>query len=417
MDATNRYLWNYSVVTYTNGSSSGTSSDALIIGVYGDSVISLEIQSDNGTLFNSKTLSSTLSKERFVGNGTAVTFDTGLDILNYNNNPTIEITIDGTVTTAYSVSDQNTIVFTTAPTDGSVIIISYLTSTSGSLLVQRTDVRNQIVVTCKLVSGVNTIATAEVTIKDLNDATSLQSWYMLTVPDAQFISLPTVVYDSSNYTVVPTGSYSYQLLDPNTQQYVEYTATFTWENVAPSVDIQTGSNITCVCYSFQMIIFYDNSCSAGTVERNATFDSAVSAYYQAQDASNAANQAQSTANEAADGVQSNSDKITGIQSTLTAIDGVLASKLDTVVFQPYQENIDSFIQFDVPNSTMTLGKGNFKQQLSSTKNSFMEGPTEIAYISNQELYINNTTINQKLAFDEQWIVTFDNTNGLIIKHV
>ena len=449
MDATNRYLWNYSVITYTNGSSSGTSSDALIIGVYGDSVISLEIQSDNGTLFNSKTLSSTLSavvylgaaqltvasngtvtnggttvgqlnwfaKERFVGNGTAVTFDTGLDILNYNNNPTIEITIDGTVTTAYSVSDQNTIVFTTAPTDGSVIIISYLTSTSGSLLVQRTDVRNQIVVTCKLVSGVNTIATAEVTIKDLNDATSLQSWYMLTVPDAQFISLPTVVYDSSNYTVVPTGSYSYQLLDPNTQQYVEYTATFTWENVAPSVDIQTGSNITCVCYSFQMIIFYDNSCSAGTVERNATFDSAVSAYYQAQDASNAANQAQSTANEAADGVQSNSDKITGIQSTLTAIDGVLASKLDTVVFQPYQENIDSFIQFDVPNSTMTLGKGNFKQQLSSTKNSFMEGPTEIAYISNQELYINNTTINQKLAFDEQWIVTFDNTNGLIIKHV
>lgn len=449
MDATNRYLWNYSVITYTNGSSSGTSSDALIIGVYGDSVISLEIQSDNGTLFNSKTLSSTLSavvylgaaqltvasngtvsnggttvgqlnwfaKERFVGNGTAVTFDTGLDILNYNNNPTIEITIDGTVTTAYSVSDQNTIVFTTAPTDGSVIIISYLTSTSGSLLVQRTDVRNQIVVTCKLVSGVNTIATAEVTIKDLNDATSLQSWYMLTVPDAQFISLPTVVYDSSNYTVVPTGSYSYQLLDPNTQQYVEYTATFTWENVAPSVDIQTGSNVTCVCYSFQMIIFYDNSCSAGTVERNATFDSAVSAYYQAQDASNAANQAQSTANEAADGVQSNSDKITGIQSTLTAIDGVLASKLDTVVFQPYQENIDSFIQFDVPNSTMTLGKGNFKQQLSSTKNSFMEGPTEIAYISNQELYINNTTINQKLAFDEQWIVTFDNTNGLIIKHV
>ena len=448
MDATNRYLWNYSVVTYTNGSSSGTSNDALIIGVYGDSVISLEIQSDNGTLFNSKTLSSTLStivylgsaqltvanngtvtnggttigqlswfaKERFVGNGTAVTFDTGLDILNYNNNPTIEVTIDGTVTTAYSISDQNTIVFTTAPTEGSVIIISYLTSTSGSLLVQRTDVRNQIVVTCKLVSGVNTIATAEVTIKDLNDATSLQTWYMLTVPNAEFISLPTVIYDSSDYTVTPTGSYSYQVLDPNTQTYSEHTATFTWDSVAPTVDTQNGSNITCVCYSFQMIIFYDNSCSAGTVERNATFDSAVSAYYQAQSASDAASQAQSTANQAADGVQSNSDKITGIQSTLTAIDGTLASKLDTVVFQPYQDNIDSFIQFDIPSSTMTLGQGNFKQQLSATKNSFMEGSTEVAYISNQELYINNTTVNNQLSLDQEWVITFDSTNGLIVKH-
>ena len=74
------------------------------------------------------------------------------------------------------------------------------------------------------------------------------------------------------------------------------------------------------------------------------------------------------------------------------------------------------MQFDVANSTMTLGQGNFKQQLSATKNSFLEGSTEVAYISNQELYINNATINQKLTLDEQWIITFD-SNGLTIKHI
>lgn len=448
MDSVNRYLWNYSVITYTDGSSSGTQSDALIIGVYGESTLSLEIQSDNGTLFNSKTLSTTLSavvylgvsqltvnsngsvvsgstsigqinwfaKERLIGNGEATTYDLGLDIYDHTGSPNIQVTIDDVVTTAFTVVDENTISFNTAPAAQSVVIIQYLTSTSGTLVINRTDVRNQLLITCKLISGAETLSISEVTIKDLNDATSLQSWYMLTVPDAQFISLPTVIYNSSDYTVTPTGSYSYQTLDPDTHTYTEHTATFTWDSVAPSVDTQTASNITCVCYSFQMIIFYDNSCSAGTVERNATFDSAVSAYHQAQSASNAANQAQSTANEAADGVQSNSNKITGIQSTLTAIDGTLASKLDTVVFQPYQENIDSFIQFDIPQSTMTLGRGNFKQQLSATKNSFMEGSTEVAYISNQELYINNTTVNNQLSLDQEWVITFDSTNGLIIKH-
>lgn len=448
MDSVNRYLWNYSVIIYTDGSSSGTQSDALIIGVYGESTLSLEIQSDNGTLFNSKTLSTTLSavvylgvsqltvnsngsvvsgstsigqinwfaKERLIGNGEATTYDLGLDIYDHTGSPNIQVTIDDVVTTAFTVVDENTISFNTAPAAQSVVIIQYLTSTSGTLVINRTDVRNQLLITCKLISGAETLSISEVTIKDLNDATSLQSWYMLTVPDAQFISLPTVIYNSSDYTITPTGSYSYQTLDPDTYTYTEHTATFTWDSVAPSVDTQTASNITCVCYSFQMIIFYDNSCSAGTVERNATFDSAVSAYHQAQSASNAANQAQSTANEAADGVQSNSNKITGIQSTLTAIDGTLASKLDTVVFQPYQENIDSFIQFDIPQSTMTLGRGNFKQQLSATKNSFMEGSTEVAYISNQELYINNTTVNNQLSLDQEWVITFDSTNGLIVKH-
>lgn len=450
MDATNRYLWNYSVITYTNGSSSGTSNDALIIGVYGDSVISLEIQSDNGTLFNSKTLSSTLSavvylgaaqltvasngtvtnggttvgqlnwfaKERFVGNGTAVTFDTGLDILNYNNNPTIEITIDGTVTTAYSVTDQNTIVFTTAPTDGSVIIISYLTSTSGSLLVQRTDVRNQIIVTCKLVSGVNTIATAEVTIKDLNDATSLKNWYMLTVANPQFVSTPTVVYDSENAGVVPTGVYTHQEYDELTQQYVTITESFQWQDVAPVVN---STNINQICYSFQMIIFFDNSCSAGEVQRDPSFDSGVSSFLQGQSANNAASQAQSTANEAANGVQNNASDISDIQSTLQVINGVLDAKVDTVQFSPLNQNINAFMKFDIENSILTLGKqdgdAKFYQEITPTQNTFKEGNVPVAWISNQELFIKTTTVNEKLAFDSKWQVTFDDTDGLIIKHL
>lgn len=452
MDATNRYLWNYSVITYTDGSSSGTQADALIIGVYGDSVLSLEIQSNNGTLFNSKTTSTTLTasvylgvteltvnndgsvisgttpvgqlnwfaKERFIGNGVSTTYDLGLDIANYSTTPNIEITIDGVTTTAYTVVDENTISFTTAPADQSVISIEFLTSTTGSLFIDRTDVRNQVIITCKLVNGANILSISETTVKDLNDATSLKSWYMLTVDNVEFISEPTVIYDALDYTVVPTGQYQYEQYDSVTDQVVTVTENFTWQDSAPIVN---DSNVNRLCYSFQMIIFSDRSCSAGMVERNTSFDSAVANYLQAQaanesanQAQNAADQAQNTANDAIDGVHTNAENIQHVQQTLTAIDGVLSAKLDTVTFTPYQENIDSFMQFDVQNSIMTLGKGNFKQQLSPTKNSFLEGSTEVAYISNQELYINNATINQKLTLDSQWVVTFDG-NGLTIKHL
>ena len=268
MDATNRYLWNYSVITYTDGSTSGSQSDALIIGAYGESVLSLEIQSDNGTLFNSKTTDTTLTavvylgvaqltvnnngsvssggttvgqlnwfaKERFTGNGVAKTFDLGLDILNYTTTPDIKITIDGTITSAYTITDQNTITFTTAPSDESVIIIEYLTSTTGSLYIDRTDVRNQVVITCKLISDTNTLSISEVTIKDLNDATSLKSWYMLTIDNVEFISEPSVIYDALDYTVVPTGQYQYEQYDSETDQVITVTEDFTWQDSAPIVN-------------------------------------------------------------------------------------------------------------------------------------------------------------------------------------
>ena len=202
MDATNRYLWNYSVITYTNGNTSGSVTDALIIGVYGDSVLSVEIQADNGTLFNAKATSTTLSadvylavkqltvsatgvvkdgattmgqlnwfaKERFTGNGTSTTFDLGLDILNATTSPKVEVTINGTTTTAFTVVDKDTIRFNTAPADESIILIQYLTSTSDKVTVTRTDVRGQVVIICKVVSSSKTLALSEVTIKDLNDA-------------------------------------------------------------------------------------------------------------------------------------------------------------------------------------------------------------------------------------------------------
>lgn len=446
MDAVNRYLWNYSVITYTDGSSSGTQTDALIIGVYGESTLSLEIESDNGTLFNSKTLSTTLSpsvylginqltvnsngtvvsgsttigqinwfaRERFIGNGVAVTYDLGLDILNYSTTPSIEIKIDNVVTSAYTVVDENTITFTTAPADESIVIITYLTSDSRDLVINRTDVRNQVLITCKLVSGLSILGIAETTVKDLNDARSVQSWYMLTVDDVLAGTLPTVIYDPLDYTVTPSGEYQHE------DSGSTITETFTWQDISPVV---SPSTVNRICYSFQMIIFEDNSCSAGIVQRDTSYDSAVNNYLQAITATDAANQAQnsanaaqSTADNAMDGVHANAEDIQNVQQTLTAVNGVLAAKLDTVTFSPYQENIDAFMQFDVANSTMTLGQGNFKQQLSATKNSFLEGSTEVAYISNQELYINNATINQKLTLDEQWIITFD-SNGLTVKHI
>ena len=448
MDATNRYLWNYSVITYTNGNTSGSVTDALIIGVYGDSVLSVEIQADNGTLFNAKATSTTLSadvylgvkqltvsatgvvkdgattmgqlnwfaKERFTGNGTSTTFDLGLDILNATTSPKVEITINGTTTTDFTVVDKDTIRFNTAPVDESIILIQYLTSTSDKVTVARTDVRGQVVIISKVVSSSKTLALSEVTIKDLNDATSLKTWYMLTIDNVTFISSPTVVYDENDSSVVPTGEYKHKVGDTE-----EATVSFTWQDSAPVVNSGTVSKL---CYTFQMIIFSDNSCTAGTVERSAAFDSGVVSWLRAEEAKDAADNAQSsadnaqnTANDALDGTHQNAENIQHVQQTLTAIDGVLSAKLDTVTFTPYKENIDSFMQFDVENSTMTLGKGNFKQQMSPTKNSFMEGSTEVAYISNQELYINNATVNNKLSLDEQWVITFDSSSGLIIKHL
>jgi hypothetical protein len=448
MDATNRYLWNYSVITYTNGDTSGSVTDALIIGVYGDSVLSVEIQADNGTLFNAKATSTTLSadvylgvkqltvsatgvvkdgattigqlnwfaKERFTGNGTSTTFDLGLDILNATTSPKVEITINGTTTTEFTVVDKDTIKFNTAPANESIILIQYLTSTSDKVTVTRTDVRGQVVIICKVVSSSKTLALSEVTIKDLNDASSLKSWYMLTVDNVTFVSAPTVVYDENDSSVVPTGEYKHKVGDTE-----EVTVSFTWQDSAPVVNSSTVSKL---CYTFQMIIFSDNSCTAGTVERSAAFDAGQVSWLRAQEAKDAADNAQSsadnaqnTANDALDGTHQNAENIQHVQQTLTAIDGVLAAKLDTVTFTPYKENIDSFMQFDVQNSTMTLGKGNFKQQMSPTKNSFMEGSTEVAYISNQELYINNATVNNKLSLDEQWVITFDSSSGLIIKHL
>lgn len=448
MDATNRYLWNYSVITYTNGNTSGSVTDALIIGVYGDSVLSVEIQADNGTLFNAKATSTTLSadvylgvkqltvsatgvvkdgattmgqlnwfaKERFTGNGTSTTFDLGLDILNATTGPKVEVTINGTTTTAFTVVDKDTIRFNTAPADESIVLIQYLTSTSDKVTVARTDVRGQVVIICKVVSSSKTLALSEVTIKDLNDASSLKTWYMLTIDNVTFVSSPTVVYDENDSSVVPTGEYKHKVGDTE-----EATVSFTWQDSAPVVNSGTVNKL---CYTFQMIIFSDNSCTAGTVERSAAFDSGVVSWIRAQEAKDAADNAQSsadnaqnTANDALDGTHQNAENIQHVQQTLTAIDGVLSAKLDTVTFTPYKENIDSFMQFDVENSTMTLGKGNFKQQMSPTKNSFMEGSTEVAYISNQELYINNATVNNKLSLDEQWVITFDSSSGLIIKHL
>lgn len=448
MDSTNRYLWNYSVITYTDGNTSGSVTDALIIGVYGDSVLSVEIQADNGTLFNAKATSTTLTadvylgvkqltvsatgvvkdgattmgqlnwfaKERFTGNGTSTTFDLGLDILNATTSPKVEVTVNGTTTTAFTVVDKDTIRFNTAPADESIVLIQYLTSTSDKVTVTRTDVRGQVVIICKVVSSSKTLALSEVTIKDLNDASSLKTWYMLTIDNVTFVSSPTVVYDENDSSVVPTGEYKHKVGDTE-----EATVSFTWQDSAPVVNSGTVNKL---CYTFQMIIFSDNSCTAGTVERSAAFDSGVVSWLRAEEAKDAADNAQSsadnaqnTANDALDGTHQNAENIQHVQQTLTAIDGVLSAKLDTVTFTPYKENIDSFMQFDVENSTMTLGKGNFKQQMSPTKNSFMEGSTEVAYISNQELYINNATVNNKLSLDEQWVITFDSSSGLIIKHL
>ena len=45
----------------------------------------------------------------------------------------------------------------------------------------------------------------------------------------------------------------------------------------------------------------------------------------------------------------------------------------------------------------------------------MNNGERVAWITSDELNINNTVINNKLALDSQWLITFDSTDGLILK--
>lgn len=446
MDATNRYLWNYSVITYTDGTSSGSQSDALIIGVYGDSVISIEIQSNNGTLFNSKTLSTTLTPfvyigstelsvsdpggvvsnsgtvvgqinwtavERFRGNGQATTFDLGLDILN-SSLSNIHILIDGTETTSFSIQDENTVIFSTAPADNSIIEIEYITSTNKSITVDRTDVRNQVVIRCSVVSNSSTLTFSEVTIKDLNDATSLKTWYMLTVEYSQAIETPTVIYDPNDYNVTPTGSYSYE----NSSGQRITVNDWEWVQDPPVINDTTVNQI---CYSFTMIMFSDKSCSAGEVARDGSFDQSVLAYRQAQAAGLVAADAQTAAATAQTTADSNTTDITSINHQLQVINDEIAARLTKADFtsaMEFDDGLKRFITLDLSTSdpSITLGtKGRFTQQITGSGNYFKDGDTDVAWITNKELFISNATVDNQLNLDQQWSITFDSTNGLVIK--
>ena len=80
------------------------------------------------------------------------------------------------------------------------------------------------------------------------------------------------------------------------------------------------------------------------------------------------------------------------QGIATAIQGVQGN------LSTYQTSVANYMRFD-ESGTLTLGKtdSNFQTQLTNTKMSFLEGNSEVAYISNQSMYISTARITEALS--------------------
>ena len=108
------------------------------------------------------------------------------------------------------------------------------------------------------------------------------------------------------------------------------------------------------------------------------------------------------------------------QDDVTTVENALSTRIEgdeagLRAVTTYTNGIQGYVQ--VSGDELTLGKSDsaFKQVLSSTKNSFMDGDVEVAYISNQELNINRATIQQNLKLDGKWQI--DYANGFSIRWV
>lgn len=76
----------------------------------------------------------------------------------------------------------------------------------------------------------------------------------------------------------------------------------------------------------------------------------------------------------------------------TSINGVAQDLSD------YEDTVNNYMQFGA-NGVLTLGSNNsnFKAQLTMQKLSFLEGNTEVAYISNQSMYITAARVTDTLS--------------------
>ena len=89
------------------------------------------------------------------------------------------------------------------------------------------------------------------------------------------------------------------------------------------------------------------------------------------------------------------------------IDGVQSNLND------YQRGVSNYMRYD-DTGTLTLGKtdNNFQTQLTNTKMAFMEGSSEVAYISNQSMFITTARVTDALSLGTNngygyfdWVVT------------
>lgn len=94
----------------------------------------------------------------------------------------------------------------------------------------------------------------------------------------------------------------------------------------------------------------------------------------------------------------------GIDESISGVQGNL---------DEYQTEVANYMRFD-NTGTLTLGKANnaFTTQIDNTKMSFKENNTEVAYISNQSMYITNARVTEQLSLGTNngngyfdWVVT------------
>lgn len=93
--------------------------------------------------------------------------------------------------------------------------------------------------------------------------------------------------------------------------------------------------------------------------------------------------------------------ITGVESAID--EEVLRATGVENVIKGFTDPASGFFIFDLENATMTIGKGDspFKSQFSNTRLSFLQQGVEVAYISNNKLYITTAQVLEKLTVGDK----------------
>lgn len=103
----------------------------------------------------------------------------------------------------------------------------------------------------------------------------------------------------------------------------------------------------------------------------------------------------------------------GLYATVSRVDQVETTANDNLT--SYQSTVASYLTFDTNGLSIQDAGSDFKTLMSSSRLSFYQGTTEVAYISGNQLYINEAQVNGNLTVDGRIITGYlewvQETNG------